>query len=134
MLTFYIFLKRKPLRWMKQIYCLFIIYPRKRICQYYYQILTDSFDTYCTSCSLPSISSVYIPARCFEGFISCGNEDACYPPSGRCNGSQECPLRGRDELNCGCMLMLQFSLLLHLSLLSIEEPLVLSFIFFNLAS
>ncbi|RUS75923.1 hypothetical protein EGW08_016311 [Elysia chlorotica] len=40
-------------------------------------------------------------AQCFEGFDSCGNEDTCYHPSGRCNGSWECPLQGRDELNCG---------------------------------
>ncbi|KAK3709780.1 hypothetical protein RRG08_028813 [Elysia crispata] len=40
-------------------------------------------------------------AQCFQGFVSCGDEDACYHPSGRCNGTRECSLRGRDELNCG---------------------------------
>ncbi|GFS16124.1 low-density lipoprotein receptor-related protein 12 [Elysia marginata] len=39
--------------------------------------------------------------QCMEGFISCGNENSCYDPSARCNGSWECPLQGRDELNCG---------------------------------
>ncbi|GFN74402.1 low-density lipoprotein receptor-related protein 3-like [Plakobranchus ocellatus] len=39
-------------------------------------------------------------ARCLAGYLNCFNEDACYHPSARCNGSWECPQQGRDEINC----------------------------------
>lgn len=81
-------------------------------CGKYGRVITGSQSTHTNSFFVryyfdPSSQQLYnrlrfkLHVKCIEGFVSCGNENACYDPSARCNGSWECPMQGRDELNCG---------------------------------